>query len=66
MVQDLGEALCKWRGAGESLVLFINANKDMMDGYMQQMLLGEGLNMREVAMARHPHLPKTSTFMHGD
>ena len=35
MVWDLGEALCKWRGAGESLVLFIDANEDMTDGYMQ-------------------------------
>ena len=63
MVQDLGQALRKWRQEGESPVLFINANNDMTDGYMQCMLSKEGLNMREAAISRHPHLPKTLTYL---
>ena len=66
MVLDLGQALQKWRQEGESLVLLIDANDNMTDGYMQCMLSKEGLNMREVAISRHPRLPKTPTYLRGD
>ena len=41
MVRDLGQTLRKWQEDGESLVLFIDANEDMTNGYMQWMLTVE-------------------------
>jgi hypothetical protein len=66
LVRDLGQFLQKCKANGRKLILFIDANKDMTEGYMQRMLSSEDLGMRKVALSHHPSLPKTSTYMRGD
>ena len=47
-------------------MLFLDANEDMTNGYMQHMLSAEDLGMWEAVLSSHPTLPKTATYMKGN
>jgi hypothetical protein len=66
MVQDLSAFLCSCKANGDQISLFLDANEDMTNGYMQHMLLAEDLGMREAVLSSHPTLSKTATYMKGD
>jgi hypothetical protein len=66
MVHDLGDFLCSYKANGDHIMLFLDANVDMTNGYMQCMLSAEDMGMREAVLLRHPTLPKTATYMKGN
>jgi hypothetical protein len=47
LLRDLKWQLFTWQEAGDQLVVFLDANKDMMVGLFYDMLTGNGLHMQE-------------------
>jgi hypothetical protein len=47
-------------------MLFLDANKDMTNGYMQHMLSAEDMGMWEAVLSSHPTFPKTARYMKGN
>jgi hypothetical protein len=61
--------LIEWWQAGDRIIIFLDANEDMMAGPFQQMLMGNGsLHMREAVFVRHPdpQWHTMATFQCGD
>ena len=65
-LQDPRAQLKKWRGAGERIVLFMDANQNVLKGRLSNMLAEEGIDMREAITGLHPDLPATATFKKGN
>jgi hypothetical protein len=45
LLQDLKWQLFAWQEAGDHLLVFLDANENMMAGPFHDMLMGEGLHM---------------------
>jgi hypothetical protein len=54
LLQDLRALLISWRQAGDHIIVFLDANEDMMSGPFFQMLTGNGLHMKEAVFSKHP------------
>jgi hypothetical protein len=59
---DLVTQLQQWRSHHKHLILFIDANKNTVDGPLNSALLAPCLLMREGVYSLHPSLPCTPSF----
>jgi hypothetical protein len=67
LLEDLRSLLLTWRQAGERLVVFLDANENMLNGPFQSMLASPDLQMREATYHKHPNprWPQTATYYKG-
>lgn len=54
LLQDLQVLLLSWHQASDRIIVFLDANEDMMSGPFYQMLAGDGLYMKEAVYSQHP------------
>jgi hypothetical protein len=68
LLDDLRSALLAWRQAGERLIVFMDANENMLRGPFSDMLSSPDLQMHEATFHRHPD-PRwlsTATYQKGN
>ena len=61
MVEDFKIALARWLEAGEKVVVFMDANKDIRAGPVADMF--SSLGMQEQMQAQHPRTPLPATYI---
>jgi hypothetical protein len=67
LLENLRSQLTEWRQAGERLIVFLDANENMLHGPFHDMLSSPDLQMREAAFHHHPDScwHNTATFQKG-
>ena len=55
LLQDLKAALITWQQAGKCLIIFLDANENVILGPFHDMLTDNGLHMHEAVMSQHPN-----------
>ena len=58
--KDFKAALVEWLGNGDSIVVSIDANQDVLNGRLQRMFASLGL--RNIIKEMHPNLPMPATY----
>jgi hypothetical protein len=66
--QDIRRLLHQWRQNGERIVVFIDANENVLEGAFHSMFTDPDLGMREAVVHRHPdpRWKRTGTYRKGD
>lgn len=69
LLEDIRTDLLQaWRAAGEQLIVFVDANENVINGPFHDMFVSPALQLREAVMHRHPdpRWQHTATYSKGD